>query len=754
MPLKGFICPDGERITIDDCLKEGGCRRNDRCASRTYLHMASSERPWTGVPSTTMLINGTMLANLRLSQPYYVSPDSRAFMLHGTMAHAKLTVEDDYSLIEEKLDGAGTEVTGIFDIYEEENGVRKLIDTKTSGSYKVMKALGFYSYYEPTGEVFKSGKRKGEPKMRKMQGQSDDEKDVWEWQLQLNMYRIQLERLGFPVDRLQIQCIPRDGGTYIATSRGVLKNVYLFDIDFLPDDQVLEYFKRKRRALLYALRYGWTKPCSAKENWDGIRCARFCEVAQHCPYGKYLVKEKEKLAMPIDGLSEVVHEQIMGKFRLGIKVPNKNGQGEHPEEIRHFRIDPTSIQDETKKQAYIDAFHEKYKTTEPTSLNVIFANEDMEVTFPQWYKAYGSGSGLKCKGDGKTAECISEDLLKTLKPTGEKGERGYPMVVCKGAGTKQDPEGTCCPHFGKKNCNRVASLRFYVPDIPGIALWEVVTSSVVSITNINSALKMLKDRLGHFSWLPLELMRVPIEMTHDGKKRTHYVLAINMNVSLLELMKYSKQEPVEIMQSAINELDEHADMQYQADQPTALPEAAPLELPENVEDTDQVLQNYAQVCHRLAEDWGEDTEVISGFLIHNLDTEDKAYQIIMQNLTDENWMTDMKNLFNQWVVKEAKIDEPEETEEKKTEPPKEEKKEEKPPPRKKNGEFTYDTLIVSLSQELEIDKKKFATFAQEFFGTKGKATLGMRKALLEDEPKKQLEEFYAKWEKEKAESTD
>lgn len=44
MPLIGFICPDGEKILIKDCLKEGGCRLKDRCASRTYLQMASQQR--------------------------------------------------------------------------------------------------------------------------------------------------------------------------------------------------------------------------------------------------------------------------------------------------------------------------------------------------------------------------------------------------------------------------------------------------------------------------------------------------------------------------------------------------------------------------------------------------------------------------------------------------------------------------------------------------------------------------------------
>jgi len=757
MPLKGFICPDGEGITVDDCLKEGGCRRGDRCASRTYLHMASSERPWTGTPSTTQLINGTMLAYQRIVQEYSLTPDSRAFRLHGTMVHAKLTTDDELSLIEEKLDGAGTEVTGIFDIYEEENGVRKLIDTKSSGSYKVMKALGYYQESVPSGGEYKSGPRKGQPRTKKVQRQSDEYVDRWEWELQLNMYRIQLERLGFPVDRLQIQCIPRDGGTYIAKSRGVVRNVYLFDINFLPDEQVLEYFKRKRRALLYALRYGWTKPCTGKENWDGIRCARFCEVAQFCPLGKYLLEEKERLLMPIEGLSDAVRLQIMGKMRLGRLVPNKSGTGEHPEELRWFRIDPTAIQDENLKQEYIEMFHAKYGP-EPTMLNIIFPSDDREVIFPQYYTAYGSGSGMKCQGDGKTAECFSEDMLKNLDMTGKNGPRGKPIVTCKGSGTKGDEANTCCPYFKneakpKNPCSIMARLRYYVPDLPGTGMWETVTGSINAIINVNSALTHLEQAMGRFSWLPLQLMRVPKDITHDGHKRTHYPLAINMNVSLLDLMKYSKMEPIEILEANVS--DEHSDLQDMLvphSEVPALP-APEVELPEKVEESDQAIKNFAELCHHIGEAWQEESEVIRGFLVAKLDTEEKAYQVVMMNLSDDNWMTDMKNLFNQWIVKE-KIDneeEPEEPAEEKQEP-EEEKEEPEPTPPK--VEFTYDSMIASLVETLGVEKKQMVAYIEESYNTKGKATLALKNALRNGASLEAFEAGYTKWERKQVESPD
>ena len=45
MPLTEFICPDTQKISIADCLKEGGCRMGSRCASRSYLKLVSQERP-------------------------------------------------------------------------------------------------------------------------------------------------------------------------------------------------------------------------------------------------------------------------------------------------------------------------------------------------------------------------------------------------------------------------------------------------------------------------------------------------------------------------------------------------------------------------------------------------------------------------------------------------------------------------------------------------------------------------------------
>lgn len=747
MPLVGFICPDGEKILVKECLTEGGCRIKERCASRTYLRVASLERPWTGTPSTTQLIGGVMLAYLRITQDTWVMPEDRSFMILGSQAHAALTVDDEFSLTEEKLHGEGTEVTGIFDIYQVENGVATLIDTKTSGSYKIVKALGFYQESVPTGAVFKSGPRKGQPRTRKVTLQSDEHIDRWEWELQLGMYAIQLERQGFPVHRLMIQCIPRDGGTHIALTRGINKKLYLFDINRLPDEQVLEYFKRKRRALLFALRYGWTKPCTGAENWEGIRCKRFCEVAEHCPLGKYHIQEKEDLTMPIEGLTDVERPQISGKIRLGRLVDNASGNGQHPEELSWFRFDPNHIQDESAKNEIIQDFRSKYGD-EPTLLNIMFPSADKEVIFPQYYTAYGQSSGMKCQGDGKTAECLDEAMLKNLDLTGKKGKRGHPEVFCKGAGEQGNEEATCCPYFreGKgKSCNRVARLRFLIPELKGTTMWECVTGSINSIINVNSAFKHFERMGGRFDWIPLQLMRVPMKMTKDGKQRTHYPLAIDMySITMKDILNYAKMEPLEVLEAQYDYADDAKDIAFSGPgDAKALPQGTQAELPENVEDTDQVIKTFGDLIYRLSEDWNEDSDVIRGFLIAKLETEEKAYERIMLNLSDEKWMEDMRRLFGQWVVADAKIDDEDETQEPEEEPPAEPPPTMDPPAEEEDDGFRE--MFERACDTLGVDPGRMAVFMDEDFETPAQAKAQVAMALRDPSLMEALEQKYTAW---------
>jgi len=78
MSMEWFKCPDGEVVPIKDCLIK--CRMDERCLTLPTLALISEEREWKGIPSTTQLLNGTMMDFLKLTPPYVVDPDKRAFM--------------------------------------------------------------------------------------------------------------------------------------------------------------------------------------------------------------------------------------------------------------------------------------------------------------------------------------------------------------------------------------------------------------------------------------------------------------------------------------------------------------------------------------------------------------------------------------------------------------------------------------------------------------------------------------------------
>jgi len=283
MPMIFFVCPDGQQIKIASCYEK--CRMGMRCATLPALLTIGRQRPWTGTPSTTQLIKGTREAFLEITNEYAASPDSFAFAFIGTKAHARLERNEALNhLMEERLEEDG--ISGMFDLYGEEDGVRTLFDYKVSGSFKVAKAIGLKEIEEEVpGEIFRSGPRKGKPRTVKRIVQG--EPDLGDWALQINHYRLLLESKGFPVDRMVLQAIVRDGGTYLAKKRGLLRNLYLIDVPRLNDGIVTTYFTGKRDALLSALDTGTTPPlCSEEERWQDRKCAEYCHVAEFCDHGQ------------------------------------------------------------------------------------------------------------------------------------------------------------------------------------------------------------------------------------------------------------------------------------------------------------------------------------------------------------------------------------------------------------------------------------------------------------------------------------
>lgn len=238
-------------------------------------------------PTVTELIAGVRETYLKKTANYAIDPQKTLYALHGQAVH---TINENCTegeiLSEVRLKDAIT--SGKFDMYgkilDEEEGV--LGDLKVTSSYKLMKALGIYKVDVPTGEVYKTGARKGEAKTRK-ELRYDGVRHVMDWAIQLNYYRMLLEKAGFIVKRMVIQALCRDSSLRMSAERGIERPLYLIPIGKISDRWLTRYFTAKAKRLQEALATKTLPPvCSARERWHNHKCLSYCDARQHCPYAQ------------------------------------------------------------------------------------------------------------------------------------------------------------------------------------------------------------------------------------------------------------------------------------------------------------------------------------------------------------------------------------------------------------------------------------------------------------------------------------
>ena len=253
MPLRWFRCPaDGELIEVSKCLSVRGCRLGRRCATLPYLRRAAQERPWKAV-TPSQAFTGPRFVYLKEVCDYAINPHDQAFAILGTGSHDKLSIHRfTRGFISEQGFDDGL-IKGIPDLVEPDEyaiGFYCLFDYKTSGSFKVALALGLHKEETPILDVhghpvlLKTGKNKGKPKMTSVwvEDREKGQYEVEDWSYQMNRYRIGVEMYDFPISRLIVQCIPRDGNTYVAKNRGVKDNVVLVDLPRLDDKMILDHY--------------------------------------------------------------------------------------------------------------------------------------------------------------------------------------------------------------------------------------------------------------------------------------------------------------------------------------------------------------------------------------------------------------------------------------------------------------------------------------------------------------------------------
>ena len=295
MPATKFICPSGQRIRIVDCLRS--CPNSQRCMFLPTLRaVANSLDRQISEPTVTELIAGTRETYLKKTSAYAVDPASILYALQGQAIHSINEVNTQGAILsEERLKNDIT--SGQFDLYgkilDADEGV--LGDLKITSSFKLMKALGIYKIKVDTGEIYKTGLKKGQPKF-KTELRYDGVRDLLDWAIQLNAYRMLLEKTGFKVSRMYVQAICRDASLRIAAERGIDKTVYIIPINKISDRWLNRYFQHKAKLLNSAITAKTLPPiCSFRERWGNRKCLGYCAARENCPYSQKLLSQNKEV---------------------------------------------------------------------------------------------------------------------------------------------------------------------------------------------------------------------------------------------------------------------------------------------------------------------------------------------------------------------------------------------------------------------------------------------------------------------------
>ena len=230
--------------------------------------------------------------------------------------------------------------------------------------------------------------------------------------------------------------------------------------------------------------------------------------------------------MPIKGISDQLRLPRLGKIRLGIMV--KDNREAYPQPVDYF-VCPEPVQ---------KVFGEK-----PRELPVMFPSEDEEKWASQFYRCYSRSHGLVCKGDGQTAFALVDKHTRHLAHK-YSHRTEIKEIHC-------NPDSY--PAYSNGRCRRVMNLQFLLPDVPGLGIWQLDSSSYHSISNVNSAIRLVKSLCGHIAMIPL-VLRVISQRAHpNGVGKTVYVLSLDMAGTLAGLMREGQQHSRKVSLPASDE---------------------------------------------------------------------------------------------------------------------------------------------------------------------------------------------------------
>ncbi len=233
--------------------------------------------------------------------------------------------------------------------------------------------------------------------------------------------------------------------------------------------------------------------------------------------------------MPVKGISDRPRQlPRLGKIHLGIKV--QGDKSSYPKATDFF-VCPAEVQAVFGPQ--------------PKALDIAFPVDDVDVCASVWYRCYSSYRGLTAKGDGETCTRLV-DLEKAANPqTGllpESKEPKFWPIARKDAKKTDRVQIQCipdhCEEYGRKQCRMIMNLQFLLPNVEGVGVWQVDTSSIHSIRNLLDGLDLIK-RLGRgrMALIPLKLSLIAKEVEVEGVKKTIHVLQVVAPQKIAELIQ-------------------------------------------------------------------------------------------------------------------------------------------------------------------------------------------------------------------------
>jgi hypothetical protein len=207
-------------------------------------------------------------------------------------------------------------------------------------------------------------------------------------------------------------------------------------------------------------------------------------------------KGPARLRAPLPAAEDTMLPRV-GKIRLGVQTKNANGKA-FPKAIDYFRVE--TEESEITSPAAVDAFRAVYGE-EPRELAVMFPGSDVEDVLENAWRLYGA-SKLKRRCDGTTCSERTATGGWVTKP-----------CVCE-----------ALPEASRDHCKRTLTVQVLLPDVSGIGVWQIDTSSEIGLRRLVGHLRLIQSIRGTLQGYECRLRLVPVKVAPDGATKTVYVL--------------------------------------------------------------------------------------------------------------------------------------------------------------------------------------------------------------------------------------